>query len=146
MNEQENDWHGFWIGQQPTLTLCITYLNSTGIPEEGWHLFRAEAVAPGFKALFEFESRLGEFKRFADQIRAMHETLQGAASFESTESNVVVDSTMDRFGHVFWEVVLCSPRSGETWPKLTFNIEEDQTRLWNVAAKIGNMLESLSVA
>ena len=100
MNESEG-WHGFWIGQQPTLCLWITYLKPSGIPEEGWHLFRAEAAAPGFKALFDFQSQLGEFAIFREQVLAMHKTLQGEAHFESMESNVLVDGTMDRFGHVF---------------------------------------------
>lgn len=94
MNESD-DWHGFWIGQQPTLCLWIAYLEPSGIPEEGWHLFRAETAATGFKALFEFHSQLGEFAKFRDQVLAMHETLQGEARFESLESNVLVDGTMD---------------------------------------------------
>jgi hypothetical protein len=142
MNEAD-DWHGFWIGQQPTLYLWITYLNPSGAPEEGWHLFRAEAVAPGFKALFDFDSQLGEFVAFRAQVLAMHETLQGEAHFESMDSKVSVDGTMDRFGHVFWAITLRSPRPAETWPELTFNIQEDQTLLWNVAAKIGDMFEWL---
>ena len=74
----------------------------------------------------------------------MYETLRGEAHFETTESNVSVDGTMDRFGHVFWAVTLRSPRSGEIWPELKFNINEDQTLLWNVAAKIEDLLEWLS--
>ena len=136
MNESEG-WHGFWIGQQPRLRLWITYLKPSGVPEEDWHLFRAEAAAPGFKALFDFQSQPGEFAAFRNQVLAMHETLQGEAHFESMESNVLVDCTMDRFGHVFWAIILRSPRSAETWPELTCNIQEDQTLLWNVAAKIG---------
>jgi hypothetical protein len=61
------------------------------------------------------------------------------------ESNVVVDGTMDRFGHVFWAIILRSPGGAETWPELTFNIQEDQTLLWNVAAKIGDMFEWLGM-
>jgi hypothetical protein len=141
---ESEDWHGFWIGQQPTLCLWITYLKASGIPAEGWHLFRAEAAAPGFKALFDFHSQLGEFGVFRNQVLAMHETLRGEAHFGSTESNALVDGTMDRFGHVFWAVTLRSPRSGEVWPELKFNIQEDQTRLWNVAAKIEDMLEWLN--
>jgi hypothetical protein len=70
---------------------------------------------------------------------------QGEAHFASTESNVLVDGTMDRFGHVFWSVTLRGPRSGEVWPELKFNIQEDQTLLWNVAAKIGDMFEALGI-
>ena len=143
MNEAD-DWHGFWIGQQPTLCLWITYLKPSGIPEEGWHLFRVEAIASDFKALFDFESQLGEFATFRDKVLAMYETLQGEAHFESMESNVLVDCTIDRFGHVFWTVTLRGPGSGEIWPELTFNIQEDQTLLWNVAAKIGDMFEWLA--
>lgn len=149
MSDQEpNDtdrWHGFWIGQQSSLCLWISYVGPSGIPEEGWHLFRAEAASQGFKALFDFESQLGTFAIFRKQVMEMNETLQGEAHFESTESNVVVDATMDRFGHVFWAVTLRSPHSGEILPELTFNIQEDQTMLWNVAAKIGDMFESLGV-
>jgi hypothetical protein len=52
---------------------------------------------------------------------------------------------MDRFGHVFWAIILRSPRGEETWPELTFNIQDDQTLLWNVAAKIGDMFEWLGI-
>lgn len=142
---EPDEWLGFWIGQQPTLWLCVTYLEPAGAREEGWHLFRAEANVPGFKALFDFESQLAEFSSFREQVLAMHEKLQGEAQFESTESNVLVKSTMDRFGHVFWAMKLRHPRGGETWPELSFNIQEDQTMLWNVAAKIGDMFESLGV-
>ncbi len=138
---QSDYWHGFRIGQQPTVCLLITYLKPIGIPEEGWHLFRAEAAAPGFEVLFDFESQLGDFAAFKDQVTAMHNTLQGEAHFESMESNVIVDCTMDRFGHVFWAITLRSPRTGEILPELTFSIQEDQTLLWNVAAKIGDMFE-----
>ncbi|MGC9993547.1 MAG: hypothetical protein ABSD52_14305 [Candidatus Cybelea sp.] len=144
MNESE-DWHGFWIGQQATLCLWITYLQPSGISAEGWHLFRAEAAAPGFKALFDFQSQLGEFAIFREQVLAMYKTLQGEAHFESMQSNVLVDCTMDRFGHVFWAINLRSPRGGETWPELTFNIQDDQTLLWNVGAKIGDMFEWLGI-
>ena len=143
--EGPEDWHGFWIGQQPTLSLWITYLERRGRDEEGWHLFRAEAAAPGFKALFDFESQLGEFGVFRNQLLAMHKTLQGEAHFGSTESNVLVDGTMDRFGHVFWSATLRSPRSGEVFSELKFSIQEDQTLLWNIAAKIGDMFEALGI-
>ena len=138
-------WHGFWIGQRPAMCCCITYLNPIGAPEEGWHLFRAEAVAQGFKALFEFESQLGPFAAFRDQALIMYKTLQGEAHFESTEDDVSVDGTMDRFGHVFWRLTLSSPHghSADAWTRLTFSIEEDQTLLWNVSAKIEDMLEWL---
>ena len=56
----------------------------------------------------------------------------------------MVDCKIDRFGHVFWAISLRSPRGGKIWPELTFNIQEDQTLLWNVAAKIGDMLEWLA--
>lgn len=143
MTEQQNDWSGFLIGQQPTLWLRVTYLKPSGAPEEGWHLFRADAVTPGFKALFDFEAQLGEFTIFRDQVLAMHNRLQGEAHYESLEANVVVDGTMDRSGHVFWKVTLRSQKGDS--PVLTFDINEDQTMLWNIAATIGDMVESLSL-
>jgi hypothetical protein len=138
-----DDWFGFWIGQQPALCLWITYL-SPEVPSD-CHSFRAEAAAPGFQALFDFIARIGEFEAFRDQVKRMYETLQGTARFESIEGNVIVDATIDRLGHVFWKITLHSHTGGEMIsPELTFSIEEDQTLLWNVAAKIEDMLECLS--
>lgn len=141
MNSGADDWEGFWIGQQPTLTLRVVYLNPTGRPEEGWHQFLAEATAGGFNARFTFESLLDAFEEFGVQVRSMYDTLKGAAHFKSTESNVAIDASIDRFGHVFWAVLL---RSGDAdAPELKFAIEQDQTLLFNVASKIDEMLFAL---
>lgn len=144
MNDPE--WHGFLIGCQPTPRLHVTYLSPSGYPEEGWHSFRAEAVAPGFSAQFNFASLLDEFKLFKSQVVAMHEALQGMAHFESTESNVIVKATMDRFGHVFWEVTLSGAWQGESQPTLTFSIEDDQTSLAKIVKQIEGMLKAQSPA
>ncbi len=135
-----NHWYGFWIGQQPTLCLWVTYLR----PEGPFHNFRAEAAVPGFKALFDFTARLEELSSFRAELKQMYETLQGTVSFRSIESNVVVDGTIDHRGHVFWEVSLKPNLAGDYFTELRFRIEEDQTSLWNVAAKIGDMLDWLS--
>jgi hypothetical protein len=135
-----DEWEGFWIGQQPTLGLRICYVSPTVEPDEGWYYFVAEAVVPGFTAHFKFESQLAEFKHFGQQVRSMHDSLKGTASFCSTEHNVKIDAEIDRLGHVTWNVLL---RSQDLGPELRFSIEEDQTLLWNVAAKIEEMLESL---
>ena len=140
MNNSD-DWFGFWIGQQPALCLRITYLSQEG----PFHRFRAEAEAPGFKGSFNFIARLGEFEAFRDQVKRMYETLRGTAQFASIEDHVTVDATIDRLGHVFWKIALSSHgHTAPTSPELTFSIEEDQTLLWNVAAKIEDMLEWLS--
>jgi hypothetical protein len=142
MNDSD-DWFGFWIGQQPTLCLWITYLNPE-VPSD-FHSFRAEAAAPGFQARFDFVARVGEFENFRDQVKRMYETLHGTAHFDSVESNVSVDATIDRLGHVFWKIILRSDTGTlPASPEFTFRIEEDQTLLWNVAAKIEDMLEWLS--
>lgn len=77
----------------------------------------------------------------------MYKTVQGDAGFESMEADVLVEGTMDRFGHVFWRLTLSSPhgRSADAWTKLTFNVEEDQALLWNMAEKIEDMLEWLGI-
>jgi hypothetical protein len=114
-------------------------------PEGPFHRFRAEAAAPGFKASFDFVARLGEFEAFRDQAERMYETLRGTAEFWSIESNVIVDATIDRLGHVFWTIVLRSDTGTvPASPQLTFSTQEDQTLLWNVAAKIEDMLDWLS--
>lgn len=71
----------------------------------------------------------------------MYETLNGSARFESVDSNVIIEGTMDRFGHVFWNITLRSPDGG--LHELRFLVEEDQTLLWNVHAKIDDMLEAI---
>lgn len=144
MNRHDDEWLGFWIGQQPTLQLCVTYVEPQRVGD--FPRFLAEAAVPGFKAQFDFDARLGEFEAFRDQVRKMHETLHGSAHFQSIEGHVEIDSTIDHHGHVFWELVLRSRAPGETFPELTFRIEEDQTLLWNVAAKIDDMLEALHSA
>lgn len=94
---------------------------------------------------FDFQSQLGELATLRDHVLAMHETLEGGAHFESMESNVLVERTIDRFGHVFGAMILRISRGAETWAELTFNIQEDQTLLWNVAANTGEKrCESLS--
>jgi hypothetical protein len=46
---------------------------------------------------------------------------------------------------VFWKIILRSDTGTlPASPEFTFRIEEDQTLLWNVAAKIEDMLEWLS--
>jgi hypothetical protein len=66
MNEPD-DWHGVWIGYLATPCLWTTYLKPSGIREEGRHRFSAEAVAPGFKVRFDFESQLVDFAGQEDQ-------------------------------------------------------------------------------
>lgn len=136
-----DEWDGFWIGQQPTLFLRICYECPIGIPSEGWHRFTCEAVAPGFAARFPFESQLLGLKEFEKQLRSMYDSMKGTAGFSSTEGNVEIEAQMDRLGHVTWNIVL---QSADVGPKLAFSIEEDQMLLWNVAAKIDDMFEALA--
>ncbi|MGC1381286.1 MAG: DUF6228 family protein [Candidatus Baltobacteraceae bacterium] len=141
MNEHKDGRLGFSIGHEPTLGLSVTHLGPTIIPAEDWHRFRVDAEAPGFQAKFECETFLRPLKIFADEIRSVHKALSGAASLTSTDRRLNVEASIDRLGHVVWKVALES--TDHPSPRLTFNIEQDQTFLLNVAAKIEGMLETL---
>lgn len=142
MNEELNGVYSFFIGNEPTLRLSVTHLRSS-VGQE-WHAFRAEAAAPGFKACFDFDARLGEFAELSGQIKRMYETLQGKIKFETLEANVALDGTIDHLGHVAWSVILRSKAPGEAFPELSFTLDADQTMLTDVAAKIDHMIGSLA--
>ena len=143
-NSSEIDNLGFWIGQQPTQTIHITYLGPTGFPEEGWHKFLVVAVAAGFGARLECATFLEPVRAFGREVRSMYETLRGNARLSFTESNLRIDGSVDRLGHVTWKIVI----SGDgVWPPtLTFQIDEDQTLLWNVSAKIESLLDVITAS
>jgi hypothetical protein len=73
---------------------------------------------------FDFQSQLGELATLRDHVLAMYETLEGGAHFESMESNVLVERTIDRFGHVFGAMILRISRGAETWAELTLTFKK----------------------
>jgi hypothetical protein len=143
MGGQQSDSRGFCIGYQPTLRLHVAHLDGHG---DAWCAFRAEAVAPGFKADFSFDAQLAEFAALADQIQEMDKTLQGAIQFETLKANLSIDAKIDHLGHVLWSVALRVYASLEVVPELTFSIEGDQTMLKGIAEQISQMIQSAQAA
>ena len=135
-----DEWVGFWIGGEDARRLEVTYLGATGIPEEGWHRFLVEASVMGFTARFECETQLVVLAAFRDEVLAMYETLRGAAVMTFMEEGLCVRGQMiDPYGHVLWRIELHHPLGDSS--KLSFEIGEDQTMLWNLVAKIDSLLE-----
>lgn len=141
MGGQQSDSRGFCIGHQPTLRLHVTHLDGHG---DDWCTFRAEAVAPGFKADFSFDAQLAEFAALADQILEMDKTLQGTIQFETHEANLSIDAKIDHLGHVLWSAALRVYAS--LGPELTFSIQGDQTMLKGIAEQISHMIQSAQAA
>lgn len=95
---------------------------------------------PGFTARFECETTLDALAAFRDEVLAIHETLRGTAALTFLEEGVRVRGEMiDARGHVLWRVELRHPL-GPDQTTLSFEINGDQTMLWNVVAKIDTLL------
>jgi len=118
------DRAGFWIGQQPTLTLVVEHIAPS---LDGRHRFFVEAAAAGSAVSFECETLLEPLKNFSSELLAVHENLQGIARLNFTGSQLEINATIDKHGHVFWAVNLWACDADKPF---TFTIEEDQTRLW----------------
>jgi hypothetical protein len=133
----DDDWTGFWIGSELTRRLEVTNL---GLITDTLYGFSVAACADGFSAEFQCETMLGDLAQFRDQVQAMYATLQGTAELRFIDDSVSIDGDVNRYGHVHWRIRLAHSY-GENRSVLEFTIREDQTLLWNVAAKITTLLE-----
>ena len=138
----DDDRTGFWIGSELTRRLEVTKL---GLITDALFGFSVVACADGFSAKFQCETMLGDLAQFRDQVQAMYATLEGTAELRFIDDSVSIDGDVNRYGHVHWRIRLAHSH-GENRSVLEFTIREDQTMLWNVAAKITTLLEVAAYA
>jgi hypothetical protein len=94
---------------------------------EGWAQAEVEIAVNGFHGKIEPWVDAGDFERFAVQLRALYDTLQGQAELRPLEQQFVLKLAARVGGHIHIE--------GEAWSKATyenrlqFELEIDQSFL-----------------
>jgi hypothetical protein len=135
----EVEWYGIWIGVEPMRRIELTYLGEPGSIEVRGPQFLVEASTPGFCAKFECDVDRRALATFLAQVREMHSALSGTATLQTPQNDLHIRGETNRYGHVLWRIELTYPDLEPA--RLTFEIREDQTMLWNVIAKAQRLLD-----
>jgi hypothetical protein len=124
--------------------VTLSYSHPVSPLEEGWHNVDVEAdLGSRFRAKFECATQLDAFVKFRDKMKLLHEQLTGSAELTFTEDEVRIKCTMERLGHVSWDIRLWkhSCGLGETNATLTFRLDDDQASLPGVIAELDELLD-----
>lgn len=107
---------------------------------EGWCQTEVEIFVPGFVGRIAPWLDADELRRFADELTAMYQSLQGSVEFKPLEEQLIVKVQAIASGHIL--------AKGEAWSeakcgnKLEFELKLDQSYLPSFIAGIQGALEA----
>jgi len=84
------------------------------------------AETPQFRAAFDESIMLWELTTFREDLKRLHTDLSGEIVWRSVETFVNLKATMDRLGHIHWEIDLIRYHPTAT---LYLEFESDQSYL-----------------
>jgi hypothetical protein len=99
----------------------------TGANGDGWLPSRVTVSAGGFRGEFPSDLDSWAFVRFAQEVRDLHTTLKGAATFSTYEKQLELALVGDGLGHI--TVTAEAMDYAGTGNKLIFRLDIDQTEL-----------------
>jgi hypothetical protein len=108
-----------------------------------WLACEVSVVVGGFRGRFEASLRTDEFLRFEEEVRKLHETLNGTAEFAAMEEQVRLELLGDGRGHVQCHGKLRDVAG--TGNQLSFSLTLDQTQLSGTVAQLTAVLSRFPV-
>lgn len=112
-------------------------------PYESWLVGQVRVSAGGFRAEFEASFEPRDFQEFSRQLRALHQTLAGNASFEPREAQLALKVSGNGRGAIEVTGAACDLSRTN---RLTFVLTMDQTYLAPVLRQLEATLASLESA
>jgi hypothetical protein len=103
-------------------------------PSEGWYLAQVEISVSGFRGQIEPWLEAYDIDRFATQLAAVYESLQGEAKLSPREEQFTLCVQARTGGHIHVQGVAWSKATYEN--KLEFSIEIDQSFLPETLAQL----------
>jgi hypothetical protein len=121
-----------------TLTHGRCDLQSTA----GLHRFEAVFTAYDFNARARIDIELEPFRLFREALIALSQDLNGVAALETIESELKLEATVNKLGHVFWAgSVGFGYTGGSQSAQYHFWIEDDQTSLPIILSQLNAVIE-----
>lgn len=126
----------FHIGQTEHEYVRVTILGDAG---DGWLAARVEMVLGAFRGSYSACFNSCAFSRFRDELKELHRSLAGVASFTSYEGQLEIKMTCSAQGHVsIGGEAVDHVGTGNT---LTFVLELDQTYIPRILSDLQSALE-----
>lgn len=123
--------------------ICRPYANADNYWDLNWLSCGIVARLPAYTAKFSTYLTCGELKSFYDELKKMHESLQGKAALSSLESEIFIDAELKKTGQITWNVETQYPAGyGAT---LTFDFESDQSFLYEILKDLKSIIEEYPV-
>jgi hypothetical protein len=87
----------FQVGGKERERVLVEVLNTTG---DGWLRSIVEVEVGAFRASYPCHFDGGAFQRFAAELRVLHSSLKGKATFSSYEGQLELELVGDGLGHL----------------------------------------------
>jgi hypothetical protein len=100
-----------------------------------WHHFQCTFTSSALNAHVSFDTIVDSFVSFRDDLARVSRELRGNAQLTTLESDLRLEASIDKLGHIRWSGMLRHPGPvpEET---LEFWIEDDQTSLSRIIAEL----------
>lgn len=108
-----------------------------------WLACEVEIAAGGFRSAFRADLRSEEFRLFLEEVEALSRTLDGAASFSTTEGQIAFSLAGDGRGHVRVHGEAVDTVGSDN--RLQFSFEIDQTYLAEICRSLEIILAAFPV-
>lgn len=108
-----------------------------------WLICNINIKIPGYIAEFSTYIRTDEFRSFYDEMKRMRDNLSGSAKLITMENGILIESKIDKLGHIEWQVETQYPEG--TGATLNFDFVSNQSYLNEMLIELGEIIKDFPV-
>ena len=108
-----------------------------------WLICTIYIKVPGYIAEFSTYIRTDEFRLFYDEMKRVYDNLSGTARLTTMENGLLIQSKIDKLGHVEWKVETQYPEG--TGATLNFDFVSNQSYLNETLSELVDIINNFPV-